>query len=150
MTGVNEKKRRYSLWQTALGLAVLAILAAIVAPDIGGLLRSSERKAYDADRRLLSAAVDSWRKERAGGRGAKPWPTMDGTVGPPDLPRVNTFIDIARLAAGRYLKGSDAIASADKTKNSTATNGSAGSYGWFIDGEGVVSSVPTFSEGKYP
>lgn len=145
----DRHERRYSLWQTALALAALAILVVMLAPDVSGLLRGGEKKAYDADLRLLTTAVDSWRSEKAGRQGAKPWPTLGGTAGTPDLPKVNTFIDIALLAEGHYLKGSDTIVSADVTRNSTATNSPSGSYGWFVDGEGVVSSMPPF-EGKYP
>lgn len=141
-------ERRFSLWQTAIVLVALAILVAMVAPDVGQFLSAGQKRAYEADLRLLKAAVDSWHNEKVHQQGAKPWPTFSGTNGMPKLP-TNTYIDIALLAQENYLRGSDIIASADVSKNSTATNSPSGSYGWFVEENGMVSSTPPF-DGKYP
>jgi hypothetical protein len=144
------------------GIELLAILGVVV---VGGLillllgpvlLSFGERRAHDADRGLLQRAVESY---RAGSPPAtRPWPTLSGRSGQPaegglpafqcngsDGTEVCSWIDIELLATDGFIAGADAIASADSTRNVSATNAPSGRYGWYVDAQGQVASSPPFS-----
>lgn len=53
----------------------------------------------------------------------------------------NSFIDIGALITDKYLKSANAVKSADRRLNNTATNSPSGSYGWFIDANGNVDAI---------
>ncbi|MBI2935261.1 MAG: prepilin-type N-terminal cleavage/methylation domain-containing protein [Chloroflexi bacterium] len=73
----------------------------------------------------------------------------------------NSYINIAALVSGAtitggsipggFLKSTDAVRSADTSKNTTATNTPSGTYGWYVDANGQVLSTPTYDEAQtYP
>ncbi|MBI4215975.1 MAG: prepilin-type N-terminal cleavage/methylation domain-containing protein [Chloroflexi bacterium] len=141
-----KSERGFTLVEILIVLAVLAVLGAVVVPQVTGFLGRGKERAYDGDRRILQAAVDAWRTD-VRSRVGNPWPTIGGTVG---AAATATYIDIGALATGNYLKGADVVASADKTKNTTATQTVSGSYGWYLDTGGVVKSDPVFAADTYP
>jgi len=153
-------EKGFTLIEIIIVLAVMAVLAAVVVPNVTGFLGRGKERSWNADQGILQAAVDSWRTD-IGNRVGNPWPTIGalnagigGTIGDPadggtpdgdfvDAADTNSFIDIAALATGNYIKGADAVKSALKDATnigSTNTNDPSGSYAWYIDSNGVVQS----------
>ncbi len=149
--GFKRGQKGFTLIEIMIVLAVLAILAAVIVPNVAGYLGRSKERAWDADRNILQAAVDSYRTD-IGKRSGNPWPTSDNkTIGKPVptdnstqlIPTANRkgIIAIGPLADEGYLKSADAVKSADKTNHTSATNSVSGSYVWYIDSKGVVHSL---------
>ncbi len=148
--GFRRGEKGFTLIEIMIVLSVLAILAAVIVPNVAGYLGRSKERAWDADRNILQASVDSYRtdiKKRTG----NPWPTSDNkTIGKPTVTdgtatpsAANGVIDIGQLATENYLKGADAVKSAKTGTgfHTTATNSPSGSYLWYIDSNGVVHST---------
>jgi prepilin-type N-terminal cleavage/methylation domain-containing protein len=148
-----KRQRGITLVEILIVLAVLAILAAVVIPNVTGFLGRAKSRGYEADKQLLQSAVDGWRSDIAK-HASKAWPIILGDEDcladtPTITAECNNYIDIAQLATDGFLDGSDAVKSADTSKNTTATNSPSGSYGWFINSKGRVRSDPAFT-GAYP
>ena len=148
--GQGSGEKGFTLVEILIVLAVLAIMAAVVIPNVTGFLGRGKERAFDSDRRTLQAAVDAWRTD-IGRRSGNPHPVLDtaGCIGTPAT-ACNSYIDIAALATDKYLSDAAVVKSADKEKNTTATNTVSGSYGWFIDAGGTVKANPAFVDGRYP
>ena len=154
MKNLISRQKGITLIEMLIVLAVMAILAAVVIPNVTGFLSRGKERGYSADQSILQASVDAWRSD-VGARTGNPWPILGGgasclsaavnTTSP-----CNTYVDIGTLATGEYLRGADAVKSADTAKNTTATDSPAGSYGWFIATGGIVKSNPAFAAGTYP
>lgn len=128
----------FTLIEILIVLAVLAVLAAVIIPSVTGYVARGKERAWGRDRDILQSAVDAWRTD-IGQRGGDPWPKLSS----PAVPVGQTwkgYIDIGALATDNYLKGADAVKSAHKTYNTTATQTVSGSYRWFIGADGVVNS----------
>ncbi|MBI4215974.1 MAG: prepilin-type N-terminal cleavage/methylation domain-containing protein [Chloroflexi bacterium] len=140
-------ERGFTLVEILIVLAVLAVLGAVVVPQVTGFLGRGKERAFDADRRILQAAVDAWRTDVAN-RSGNPWPTVGGVKGAladsgsdgVDIGTDSTVIKISLLNTGNYIKGTDSVKSfAYSTGTGTgATNSPVGSYIWYIDTNGVV------------
>ncbi|MBI2852597.1 MAG: prepilin-type N-terminal cleavage/methylation domain-containing protein [Chloroflexi bacterium] len=139
-------ERGFTLIEIMIVLAVLAILAAVVVPNVAGFVSRGKQRAWAADRDILQAAVDSWRTDISKRSGNK-WPVTDNvTVGEPttsgaDITDDEGMIDIAKLSSEGYIKGADSVKSANTTHHTTATNSVSGSYVWYIDSNGEVHSI---------
>jgi len=143
-----KRQKGFTLIELLIVLAVLGILAAVVIPNVTGFLSRGKERAWSTDRQVLQTAVDAWRSD-VGARSGNPWPILAGDASclqntPNVVPGTcNTYIDIGALATDNYLKGADAVKSADTTQNTSATNNPSGSYGWFLTDQGVVESCIT-------
>ena len=139
----------FTLIEIIIVLAVIGMLAAIAVPNVTGFLSSGKHTAFDADQRILQAAVDGWRTDiyqRAGNQ----WPTVGGGKGPlvdapangVDIGTDSTVIKVGLLSTGGQLKGTDAVKSfAYSTGTGTgATNSPIGSYVWYVDSSGRVQA----------
>jgi len=164
--GFKRGEKGFTLVEIIIVLAVMGVLAAVVIPNVSGFLGRGKERSWAADRDILQAAVDTYRTD-IGNRSGNSWPTLgaligtpadmgNGTLDTPDLDYadvgdtdkhretgedLNSFIDIAALATDGYLKGANVVKSADKRLNTTATNTVNGSYGWYIDANGIVDSL---------
>ena len=140
MKGSRRSQEGFTLVEIMVVLAVLAILAAVVIPNVSGFLTRGKDSAYTADQRLLQAAVDAWRSDTRSRTGNQ-WPLVGST----------NVISIPALVSGNYLKGNDSVASANTSNMTGATNSPAGTYTWGINTtSGIVTSTPAFSAGVYP
>ncbi len=147
-----SKSNGFTLMELLVVIAVMSILAAVVVPNVTGFLRPSQDRAFKADKRIIQAAVDSWRTD-VGSRSGNQWPTISGTPGAPPATvtaQNSTYVDIGVLATSGFLSDTNSVSSADTNKNTTATNVPRGSYGWYIDSNGRVQSSPAFTPGAYP
>jgi len=147
-----RSQRGFTLIEIIIVLAVLAVLAAVAIPNVTGFLGRGKREAFEADQRLLQAAVDGWRTDIRS-RAGNPWPTVGGVKGTPtdanddddfvDGGDTNSFIKISELVDGGYLKGYDVVKSfkyaALVTGATGATNSPVGSYYWYVNTNGVVT-----------
>lgn len=125
-----------TLVEVLLVLALLAVLSAMVIPNIQGFLYVGREKAYALDRDTLQIAVDGYyRKNRA-------YPTKDGSNQAPDGTH-NSYVDTDTLITANVL--SEAPLSVNSYNKTTAT----GTYGWYADANGRVKSLPTYT-GSYP
>ncbi len=164
--GFKRGEKGFTLVEIIIVLAVMAVLAAVVIPNVTGFLGRGKERGWAADRDILQAAVDSYRTD-INQRAGNPWPTLGGLIGTPadtangtanttdgdygdvgdndtiqetgeDL---NSFINIAALANGGYLKSDKTVKSANKLLNTTANQTVSGSYGWYINSTGVVDAI---------
>ena len=62
----------------------------------------------------------------------------------------NPYLDIAGIVAEGFLANTTSVKSARVITNTTATNSPSGSYGWFLDSQGLVDSFPPKTKGLYP
>lgn len=148
--GFKRGQKGFTLVEIIIVLAIMAVLAAIVIPNVTNFLDEGKDTSWESDQDALQVAVEGYRADTTNNpTGA--WPTVDGTTGLPidgnsdgdylDAEDTRSFIDIETLGTDAYLKGADDVRSADNTNfNTTATN-TTGSYGWYIDSNGVVRSV---------
>ncbi len=133
-------ERGFTLVEIMIVLAVLAILAAIVIPNVGGFLTRGKDNAYKADQRMLQATADAWRSDTRNRTGNN-WPVIGST----------NVISIPALVDGNFLRGTDVVASANTSTMAGATNSPSGSYTWGINTTtGVITSTPSYSSGVYP
>ncbi len=154
-----RRDRGFTLIEIMIVLAVLAVMAAIVVPNVAGFLGRGKERAFEADRRLLQSAVDAWRTDISQ-RGGNPWPTVGGVKGAladnaalgVDTKETgagaSTVIKISLLTTGNVLKGNDSVKSCAYTNDgatppaNTGKNGCSntvvGSYVWYIDASGLV------------
>lgn len=143
---LGKGERGFTLIEIVIVLAVLAILAAVVVPNVAGFVSRGKQRAWEADRNILQSSVDSWRTDISKRSGNK-WPVTDNvTIGIPttsgaNITANNGKIDIVKLSNEAYIKGADAVKSAHTTYHTTATNNVSGSYVWYIDSNGVVHSI---------
>ncbi|MBI2919035.1 MAG: prepilin-type N-terminal cleavage/methylation domain-containing protein [Chloroflexi bacterium] len=149
----------FTLVEIMIVLAVLAVLAAVVIPNVAGFLGRGKERAFSRDRDILQAAVDAWRTD-VGSRSGNPWPTI-GSSGAGAIAACTDVatdgIDVNDVAAGcsiikvsnlatTYLKATDAVKSFAYTGTAPtpttigATNSPKGSYIWYIDASGLVQA----------
>ena len=147
---VLSKDKGFTLIEILIVLAVMAVLAAVVIPNVAGFLSRGKERAFDADRRILQSAVDAWRSD-VGARSGNPWPTVGGVkgaladnaaLGVDTSATTSTVIKVSLLTTGNYIKGNDAVKSfAYSTGTATgATNVPIGSYVWYVDSNALVQA----------
>ncbi len=145
-------QKGFTLIEIMIVLAVMAILAAVIVPNVSGYLGKSKERAWEADRNVLQAAVDSYRTD-IGKRSGNPWPIVTGppyvlgipTVVSGNITVTKGVIDVTKLynaadPSQNYLKGTDSLKSAYKDANKS-TQTQDGSYIWYVDTDGVVKSI---------
>ena len=164
--GFKRGEKGFTLVEIIIVLAVMAVLAAVVIPNVTGFLGRGKERGWAADRDILQAAVDSYRTD-INQRAGNPWPTLGGLIGTPadtangtanatdgdygdvgdkDINQetgedLNSLIDIAALVNEGYLKNDKTVKSANKLLNTTANQTVSGSYGWYINSTGVVDAI---------
>ncbi|MDO8530890.1 MAG: prepilin-type N-terminal cleavage/methylation domain-containing protein [Dehalococcoidia bacterium] len=135
-TRTGSSQAGVTLVEVLMVLALLAVLSAMVIPNIQGFLSVGREKAHTLDRNTLQIAVDGYyRKNRA-------YPTTAGATGAPTSGN-NSYVDTDALLAANLLN--EAPASVSTYNKSTAT----GTYGWYVDANGRVQAAPTYT-GSYP
>ena len=141
-------------------LAVMALLAALVVPNVGGFLSSGKDKAYTTEKETLQLAVDQWR-HTIGKTTGPLFPILTGgsqqqclgaldANGDPSVGGCNPYLDIKALADQEFLRSANSVKSANTARNTTATNSTSGSYGWYVSTGGLMDSFPTFTKGLFP
>jgi prepilin-type N-terminal cleavage/methylation domain-containing protein len=118
----------FTLVELLVVLAILAILIAVVVPNIVGFLGRGKSSAYIADRDTIQAAADAYYTQATT---PNRWPTSAGTI-PGNI--VFTY-----LVDQNFLR--------EEPQSSAAGRG--GTYTWGIDADGVISSTPAYN-GSYP
>jgi hypothetical protein len=131
-------------------LAILAILAALLVPHVGGFLAWGHRAAYDAYRHTLELSVIAY---YTADPVVRVWPIWGASVGRPvdennnngrfdDLGDAkNGLIHIWKLYHRGFIAGMDAVRSADGRPGRHG-HGILGSYVWYVaDGDGTVRSL---------
>ncbi len=135
-TRTGSSQAGVTLVEVLMVLALLAVLTAMVVPNIQGFRAVGREKAHALDRDTFQIAVDGYyRKNRA-------YPTKDGSNQAPDATH-NSYVDMDALLAANFLN--ETPLSASTYNKSTAT----GTYGWYVDANGRVQAAPTYT-GSYP
>ena len=152
--------RRFTRELSALVVIIVLVgLAILLAPTVRGILAE---RAHDADRSLLQDAVPIYQEARVFPQ--PEWPTLSGEIGAPgegaidgyqcddsDGEETCSWLDLELLAGHGALESTAAVVSAETTLNVGATNAPSGSYGWYINSDGLVASTPPFTrEVGYP
>ena len=124
-----------TLLEVVITISILAILASIAVPNVAQYLPNAKKDAYLGDQRNLQTAISAYYLQNTA------YPTYSGNTGSP-TGALNSYIDMDLLTTGRF--------TVDRPRSSNTNNGGAGTYGWYIDAQGRVQSVPTFTSGVYP
>lgn len=163
-----QGQKGFTLLEILIAIALLAIISAVVIPNITGYIGRGEEQAYKADHKIIKAAVDAYYADPANrvasgaNKGKKQYP-LKGTeaekisggtpVGTATAWTTGTgfFIDFDALVTGKYISGVPTSASSD---NKT---GNTGSYTWYVKADGTVESkhiadrtTTGFVSGVYP
>ena len=160
MTVAPNKQGGLSLLELLVVLAVMALLASLLAPNVAGFLTSGKKKAYNAERETLQLAIDTWRNVVAksspllypiltGGEQTACLGTID-SLGNPNVAGCNPYLDIEALRDEGFIRNIAAVKSANTSRNTTAKNKPSGSYGWFVNTGALVDSFPPFTDGLFP
>ncbi len=121
----------FTLIELLMVISILAVLGAVVAPNLGGLLGMGKQQAFSADAITIQTAVDAYYLTRNPNR----YPTDAGDgLGP-------GAINFSYLVTSAALLKTVPV-------SAVPAQGGAGSYNWGIDTAGVVTT--TFVEGTYP
>jgi prepilin-type N-terminal cleavage/methylation domain-containing protein len=127
----HSDERGFTLIELLMVIAILGVLGAAVAPNLGGLLGLGKLQAFNADAATIQTAVDAYYLTR----NPNLYPTdANSGLGP-------GAINFAYLVTGTALLKS-VPASAE------AAQGGSGSYLWGINSVGTVTT--TFVTGTYP
>lgn len=132
MTVKNQTgERGFTLIELLMVISILAVLGAVVAPNVGGLLGFGKQQAFNADAATIQTAVDAYYLTRNPNR--YPTDANDG-LGPGSINFTYLVTSVALL----------------KTVPSSAApaQGGSGSYLWEINSAGAVTT--TFVAGTYP
>lgn len=151
-----KQDKGFTLIEILIAISLLAIIAAIVVPNLTGLIGRGQSQSYKADQKLIQAAVDIYftdpgnRWENALGQMIRQYPTWgrnnnnNGASNDPgnNASAANTsYINFSLLVDQNLL--TDYPASADPVQNgSTAFTGN---YGWYVDSKGRIQSSPAWS-----
>ncbi len=123
-------------------LALIGILLAVVVPNLGGFFGRGKDRAYDADRRLIQAAVDVYYTDFARRPGVRRYPTAGGYGA--ESASANAYVNFTHLVGETYLRNVPDSASSHNPGGSRR-----GTYSWWVQLSGVVTSTPTHN-GRYP
>lgn len=133
-------QKGFTLIEILIVLALMAVLMAIVVPNVQGFLGRGKQDAYNSDRKTLQVSVDAYYTAAAN---RTTFPTNNGASGAPTS-SANTYVTTDLLIDGKYINELPASAN---TYNKT---GATGTYGWYVDTNGRVQSIPTYTAGVYP
>ncbi len=149
--GFKSNQRGFTLVEVVVVMAILAILAAIVIPNVTGYMGKGRMAGWEEDHDALETAVDAYYAHLSAYPVIMTEPLPEGLEGIVKEGAIYYgYIDIGALATEDYIKGAGAVSSADTSKNTTATNTPSGSYGWFITPDGWVDSWhDTDEDGEY-
>ncbi len=126
-----RSERGFTLVELLVVLAIMAILIAIVVPNLTGFLGRGKQQSYTADRNIIQAAVDAYYTDTAGGT-VNEWPTSDAATG---------AIVFTELTGANLLR--------EMPTSASSAHGGTGTYEWKIDDDGLVQSDPSYN-GSYP
>jgi prepilin-type N-terminal cleavage/methylation domain-containing protein len=166
MNWLRRGNKGFTLIEILIVLALLAILAAVVVPNLTGFLTRGGERAYNTDRDTIQTAVDAYKVDHVVGgkyqdpikgadksKGGKPqWNDTNGngvrdsgedwkTVG--GVKTNAYFIKFEELVNKKYLAEIPQSASRDNK------SGLKGSYGWYVDANGKVNAYYYPSVNKY-
>ena len=140
----HKREGGFTLIEILIVLGLLGVLMAVVVPNLTGFLVRGQSQAYDQDRQTIQVAVDAYYTDIS--RGSRKYPTLDGTSAPlaATFPYANVYyIDMSRLISEGYLR--EAPQSSRSTSQTPLCGGNpggrSGSYIWFVDSRGVVTST---------
>ena len=150
---LRRKEKGFTLIEILIAIALLAILGAVVVPNITGYMTRGGEQAYKNDQKAIQAAVDAYYSDPANrvsaataNRGKKQYPlkgsetqrTTGGTpltgVYPLWASGAGFFIDLTALVTAKHLSAEPTSASQDNT------TGATGSYSWYVKADGKVES----------
>jgi len=138
MKSITRGQKGFTLIEILIVLALMAVLAAIVIPNVQGFLGRGKDDSYKVDKKTLQAAVDGYYTKN------NAFPTfLGGTTGGVPTGGSNTYIDTDGLATAKFLNDTPS------SSNSYNEASGAGTYGWYVDSSGRVQSIPTYT-GAYP
>ena len=130
-----------TLIEMLIVLALIGILLAVVVPNLGGFFGRGKDRAYEADRRLIQGAVDGYYTDFARRPRTGKYPTAKGNGAASAT--TNGYINFTHLVSEQYLRNVPDSASSDNP------GGSAGTYSWWVQLSGVLTSTPIYN-GSYP
>ena len=132
MTVLNHSgERGFTLIELLMVISILAVLGAVVAPNVGGLLGFGKQQAFNADAATIQTAVDAYYLTR----NPNLYPTdANNGLGPGSI---NFTYLVTRAMLLKTVPPS-----------AVATQGGSGSYLWGINSAGAVTT--TFVTGVYP
>jgi prepilin-type N-terminal cleavage/methylation domain-containing protein len=132
MTVTNQTgERGFTLIELLMVISILAVLGAVVVPNVGGLLGFGKQQAFNADAATIQTAVDAYYLTR----NPNLYPTdAYAGLGP-------GAINFSYLVTGSALLKSVPASAAP-------AQGGTGSYLWGINSAGAVTT--TFVTGVYP
>lgn len=134
----------FALVEMVIVMAVLGVIAVVVGSRVSWSFGSGREDAYNSERKALQKAVDAYQEDY------QKYPTycecgLDApNNGTPANPNDDSFVRMSLLTEGGYLK--KVPRSASGANDPTGS----GSYSWYVDLYGSVSSSPVFLQGTYP
>jgi len=137
----------FTLVEILVVLALIAVLALVVVPNLGGLVERGSEQGYNSDQKGIQAAVDSYYTDPAtkvGGQ--RQYPSKNGSGSSPTYAAGTWssdggFLYFDKIIDEGYM--SDAPASAGYQNRVVATPTpafGAGSYNWYVDTNGKVKA----------
>lgn len=133
---IANREQGFTLVEILIVLGLLGVMLAVVVPNLTGFLGRGQIEAWRQDRNVLQLAADGYYTDIAS-RAARRYPTLDGTSS--DTPTATVYINMTHLISEGYLR--------DVPRSSHASSGnpggSDGTYVWFVDSRGVISSTAT-------
>ena len=164
-----KQEKGFTLIEILIAVALLAIISAVVIPNVTGYLGRGESAAYKGDSRLIQGAVDAYYADPATKIGGKKAYPLKGTVnaektsGGTPVGNGTEWTSPVTVGTGFFFIDFDALVTAklitDVPGSASADNkvGATGSYTWYVDATGKVQSklaldrVTTgFVDGVYP
>ena len=135
MKAIMRGQKGFTLIEILIVLALMAVLAAIVIPNVQGFLGRGKDDSYKVDKKTLQAALDGYYTKNSA------YPSVGTNKSGLPTPSNNSYVDMSTLITDKYLN--------DTPSSSNTYNGGTGTYGWYIDSSGRVQSLPTYT-GAYP
>ncbi len=149
MNKLLKGEKGFTLIEILIAISLLAILAAIIVPNLTGLIGRGQSEAYKADKKAIQATVDVYytdpnNRASSGGQLIRQYPTGSGSKS--DSPGYaygsnSSYISMTKLVDQSLL--TDFPPSSQPTQNGSSAF--TGNYGWYVDSKGRVQSSPAYS-----